>query len=231
MEKLVYLGLMAGSLLFPLILSFDKKVHFYTRWKHLFPAIFITLAVFIVWDVFFTLNGIWSFNKDYVTGFFILHLPFEEWLFFIIVPYASMFIYEVVIAYWGNRLHAPRFGLAITLLLGLFFLLLALLNLGKTYTVVAALFALLFIIIQLVLKSYKRYMTVFYVSFLICLIPKFIVNGVLTRLPVVSYNDLENLGVRINSIPVDDFIYFFGMFLMNITLYEWFKNKGITKQL
>lgn len=226
MEKLVYLGLMVGSLLVPFILSFDKKVHFYTRWKYLFPAIFITLAVFIVWDVWFTRSGIWWFNKAYVTGWFILDLPVEEWLFFIIVPYASVFIYDVVDAYWGKVLHFPVVAKWITILLGLLFVVLAILFHDHTYTVVASLFALFFVIIQLVIRSDRSYMSRFYVSFLICFIPKFFVNGVLTSLPVVSYNDMENLGIRLYTIPVDDFIYFFGLFIMNITLYEWFKRSG-----
>ena len=223
MEKLIYLGLMAGSILFPFILSFDKKVHFHTRWKYLFPAIFITLAAFIVWDTLFTRYGIWSFNKDYVLGLFILHLPVEEWLFFIIVPYASVFIFEVLNAYWGKKIYFPAVAKWITILLGIFFILLSIIFHDHAYTLVASLFSLVFIVIQLLTEAHKTYLSLFYVSFLVCLIPKFLVNGVLTSLPVVTYNDLENLGIRLYTIPADDFIYFFGLFIMNITLYERFK--------
>ena len=231
MEKLIYLGLMLGSILFPFILSFDKKVHFYTRWKHLLPAIFITLAVFIVWDVLFTRYGIWSFNKAYVTGLFIIKLPVEEWLFFIIVPYASVFIYEVVDAYWGEKLFFPRLARWITILLGIVFILLAIFFHDRIYTLVASLFGLVFIIVQLFIRSDQTYLSRFYISFLICFVPKFLVNGVLTSLPVVSYNDLENLGIRLYTIPVDDFIYFFGLFIMNITLYEGFKKASLPGRL
>ena len=227
MEKFIYIGLMAGSILFPFILSFDKKVHFHTQWKYLFPAIFITLAVFIVWDTLFTQNGIWSFNSDYVLGLFILHLPVEEWLFFIIVPYASVFIYEVLNAYWGKRIYFPSAARWITVLLGVFFILLAIVFHDRVYTLVASLFGLVFIVIQLVTGAHKTYLSLFYVSFLVCLIPKFLVNGVLTSLPVVSYNDLENLNFRFYTIPADDFIYFFGLFIMNITLYERFKRTAV----
>ncbi len=226
MERFIYLGLMAGSILFPFILSFDRKVHFYTRWKYLLPALLITLATFIVWDVLFTRNGIWWFNRDYVTGLFLIDLPVEEWLFFIIVPYASIFIYEVVDAYWGKQLFFPKVSKWITILLGAVFILLAIFFHDHTYTLVASLFGLTFIIIQLLIRSDRTYLSLFYISFLISFIPKFIVNGILTSLPVVSYNDLENLGIRIYTIPLDDFIYFFGLFIMNITLYERFKKSG-----
>jgi lycopene cyclase domain-containing protein len=230
MEKFIYLGLMVGSILFPFILSFDKKVHFYTLWKYLFPAIIITLAVFILWDTLFTRYGIWSFNMDYVLGLFILHLPVEEWLFFIIVPYASIFIYEVLAAYWGKKIYFPSVARWITILLGVLFILLAIVFHDRVYTLVASLFGLAFIVIQLVTGAHKTYLSLFYVSFLVCFIPKFLVNGVLTSLPVVSYNDLENLGIRLYTIPADDFIYFFGLFIMNITLYERFKKAAVQVQ-
>jgi lycopene cyclase domain-containing protein len=57
-----------------------------------------------------------------------------------------------------------------------------------------------------------------------------IVNGLLTALPVVIYNDLENIGVRIGSIPVEDFFYCFILLLMNISLYEYFQ-KYSAKQI
>jgi len=42
---------------------------------------------------------------------------------------------------------------------------------------------------------------------LIHLIPFFAVNGVLTALPIVWYNNSENLNVRLGSVPVEDAFY------------------------
>ncbi|MEY4594486.1 MAG: hypothetical protein RIQ47_896 [Bacteroidota bacterium] len=65
----------------------------------------------------------------------------------------------------------------------------------------------------------------FYRAYFVSLIPFFIVNGVLTKLPVVMYNDAENLGIRIVSIPVEDTQYTLLMLLMNTVLFEYFKEK------
>src|SRR6478609_5864849 len=94
-----YLLLNLLSVLFPFLLSFDKKVAFYKHWRYLFPAIFITGVFFIAWDMLFTAKGIWSFNPHYITGIYIYNLPLEEVLFFLCVPYACVFIYEVMNAY------------------------------------------------------------------------------------------------------------------------------------
>ncbi|MFM7727525.1 MAG: lycopene cyclase domain-containing protein, partial [Flavobacteriales bacterium] len=65
----------------------------------------------------------------------------------------------------------------------------------------------------------------FYRSYLVCLIPFLLVNGLLTSLPVVTYNDLENLGIRIHTIPVEDTQYTLLLLLMNVTLFEHFRSK------
>ena len=94
----VILATIAG----PLALSFDKKVHFYTYWKALFPALLLIGTAFLIWDEYFTINKIWGFNNDYLHGIYLGHLPLEEVLFFLVVPYACVFIYEVLIAYFPN---------------------------------------------------------------------------------------------------------------------------------
>ena len=82
----LYLILNILTLVPPLLLSFDRRVHFYTRWKFFFPAMLISLAIFIIWDVIFTSHGVWGFNEQYHSGWTILGLPLEEYLFFITVP-------------------------------------------------------------------------------------------------------------------------------------------------
>ena len=63
-----YFLILACSLAGPLLLSFDKKVAFYKKWKWLFPAMLIPAFIYIVWDIYFTAKGVWSFNEKYITG-------------------------------------------------------------------------------------------------------------------------------------------------------------------
>ena len=129
--RYTYLFLDLVSILFPLIFSFDKKVHFYTYWWRLFPAILVGAVSFLVWDEWFTRYQVWSFNPDYITGIYIGHLPLEEWLFFLCIPFSCLFIYECLKAYFPHfELNVP----VITIMLIILFLVFGIPNYQHIYT-------------------------------------------------------------------------------------------------
>jgi lycopene cyclase domain-containing protein len=61
------------------------------------------------------------------------------------------------------------------------------------------------------------------------LIPFFIVNGILTgsfiEVPIVSYDNLENLGIRLFTIPIEDIGYAFSMLFGNLMIFETLKKR------
>ena len=88
----LYLYLLLGSLLVPLLYSiFVLDIIKY--WKQFSLSTIIIAVVFLIWDYFFTKAGIWGFNDNYCLGMKIFKMPIEEWLFFLIIPFCSLFIY------------------------------------------------------------------------------------------------------------------------------------------
>jgi len=218
-KNFTYLILLVGSILVPLLLSFDKKVQYYKNLKYIFPAIFATAIVFWVWDIRFTETQVWSFNMEYTIGLTLWGMPIEEWLFFIIVPYCCVFIYEVLKYYLQKYEYAPIFK-SFSLLLIVGFALISYFFRHQDYTFLTFLFSALYLSYTLFRNKFKIYITKFYFAYFVSLIPFLVVNGVLTSLPVVKYNPAHIMNIRIQNIPIEDFSYLFLMLLMVITIYE-----------
>lgn len=222
--KYTYLLLMLGSLAYPLLQSFEHRIKMYTRWRDMVPAILITAAVFTVWDVYFTLEGVWSFSKTHTLPPRLAGMPLEEWSFFVVIPYCCFFVYFVV-NYYINARFLERFQYSIARLLGVLLLVIGLVYFSRIYTSVACLGAGA-LLIFLSFRKELNFLGRFFLGYLFCLIPFILVNGQLTRIPVVSYNDAENTGIRIFiegicNIPVEDLAYNLLMLLMNVAIYEY----------
>ncbi len=212
------------TVLFPIILSFDKRVRFYHNWKHIFPGLLISGLLFLFWDYLFTIYGVWSFNPDYIRGLYFLNLPLEEILFFITVPFACIFIYECL-NYYIKRDLLASVSVYITYVLILLCLVLLLLFYDKVYSLIT--FGLLLVILLIAQFIFRlRFLSRFYLAYLVSLIPFYIVNGLLTSIPVVMYNNEENMSFRVGTIPFEDHFYSMAMLLLNIMLFEYFRNRA-----
>ncbi|PZR31045.1 MAG: lycopene cyclase domain-containing protein [Azospira oryzae] len=227
MEHFLYLFVDFFSIFFPFIFSFYPKSNFSKKWKFVWPAILITAIPFIVWDAWFTSMGVWGFNSRYLIGISLFGLPLEEILFFICIPYACVFTYEAV-NYLAGKDYLQNYSKHLSILLSCFLLFSGILNINKWYTSMTFILTSLFIVLHVrVFRS--AYMGKFYFAFLFILIPFFIVNGILTGSgideQVVWYNENENLGIRMGTIPFEDTFYGLLMILMSITIFEWMQTK------
>ena len=220
--KYTYLLVNFFSVIFPFFLSFERKVHFRQYWKYLLPATVFTAAVFLVWDHYFTAWGVWHFNPDYILGIYLAGLPVEEWMFFFTIPYACVFSYQVFNYYIPKDVLAPYINYINPVILAVLFIT-AFLNYDKAYTFSACFFAGIYLSV-LVYKKVK-FLGKFYVSYAGSYIMFLLVNGILTALPVVIYNDAENLGIRMYTIPVEDSAYGLLMLVMNVSIMEFYYQK------
>jgi lycopene cyclase domain-containing protein len=222
----LYLYLLLGSLLVPLLYSiFVLDIIKY--WKQFSLSTIIIAILFLIWDYFFTKAGIWGFNDNYCLGINIFKMPIEEWLFFLIIPFCSLFIHYAFLYLFPSLKLKTTTTFYITIALIIISIALVLMNFSKSYTVVN--FTVLTFFLLLGLIYYKILLQKFYITFLIILIPFLIINGILTGSlivsPVVWYNDLENLGFRIHTIPIEDIGYCFSLLFGNLVIFENLKKK------
>jgi lycopene cyclase domain-containing protein len=216
----LYLTIELCSIIIPLIFSFDKKIVFYKKWPPLFLSAIITGIFFILADIYFTHKGIWGFNPRYISGIKIAGLPLEEWLFFIIIPYSSIFIHFVFIGYFPRVVLPANLVRVITVILLSGLMLIMITNYDKKYTLVSSSVMTISLIVTLFNKN--SVINIFYITFLIILIPFFLINGILTgtliKDEVVWYNAGEITGIRILTIPVEDIAYGFSLILINLLI-------------
>lgn len=227
-QKHLYLSINLLSFIVPFIFSFYPKANFSRKWKYVLPAIAITAIVFVAWDALFTDLGVWGFNPRYISGVALLGLPIEEILFFFCIPYACLFTYFALNHLIGKD-HLFAHQELITSLLIVILLVFGSYFLDKLYTGVTFLLTGLFLALVL-LKLRVRFMGRFYFAFVVLIVPFFIVNGLLTgsfiKEPVVWYNNDENMGLRLGTIPLEDIVYALLMILLPITIWEKLEERG-----
>ncbi|MGA9291601.1 MAG: lycopene cyclase domain-containing protein [Ignavibacteriaceae bacterium] len=216
-----YLLLNIFVIIIPLLLSFEKKIKFYKKFRELSISIITVGSIFIIWDIFAVKRGDWGFNHKYVTGINLLNLPLEEILFFITIPYSSIFLYETMKFYLQNRIINNELNLKriYPALVTAVLLILSAVYLNHYYTFTVLIFCAVFLLITFFLFNDILSSKLFWSFIFLTFIPFVIVNYFLTSLPIVIYNPDAILGIRILTIPVEDFFYSFSMLSLYLFIY------------
>lgn len=220
----LYLLINLSAVCIPFIFSFHRKINFHKQFYAAIPAILISAICFILWDAAFTRQGIWGFNSSYITGIWFFGLPAEEMMFFVCIPYACLFTYYCLTLFY--RLQWKERTEKITCaLLAVFLFSLGIIYFGKAYTCATCIStALLLVLFKFVLR--EKWLGKLLSIYPVLLIPFFIVNGLLTgtglNQPVVWYNNMENMGIRLHTIPIEDVCYGFELIMLTVFFFERF---------
>ena len=149
-----------------------------------------------------------------------LSLPPGEWLFFLSVPYACIFIYACIRAYVPENFFAiPR---GFTILIAFVALIGAFVLRERHYSRNALIFFAVSLLLITILYHTLFASRQFWLALIISFIAFIVVNGILTSIPVVVYNSMAIVNIRIGSIPMEDFLYNFALLTVNFFLYRIF---------
>lgn len=219
-----YLYINLAIIMFPLVIAFEKKrIRYYSKMKSVAFSMFSVGLLFVGWDVLATSRGHWSFNATYLLGIRLLGLPLEEILFFVTTPFSCLFTYEAL-AYFLEDKKTLRLDKLLPLV-GIAFALLSLGFLNREYTFLALLSVGLTILTapKLVphLFSSRLYWSYIAVTFALF----FVFNFLLTSLPIVEYSHLATTGLRLTTIPAEDFMFNFSMLTLYVAVHLWAAEK------
>ena len=222
----LYLWLNVLTIFFPLIASFDQRIGYLRKFPALLLSILLSASFFIPWDIAFTVAGVWGFTSVHLLGVNLWHLPIEEWLFFLCIPFSTVFIYECVCYFVKRPFISHQVAQRCCIAMGIGLWVVASTQTDARYTFYTSIFCGTWLVMEGIWRR-GRYLPHFFVAYLWHLVPFLLVNGALTgafsQQPVVWYNNEENLSMRCLTIPIEDFAYSLLLFLMTVNFYEIFK--------
>jgi len=96
----------------------------------------------------------------------------------------------------------------------------------KEYTILALFSVLMTVVVDKatrvnILKKGEFYIFIFIIFFF-----KLLVNGYLTASQIVMYNRRFFMGIRLTTIPLEDFLFGFSMVALTIIFWEYFLGRG-----
>jgi isorenieratene synthase len=201
----------------PLVTSRYPPTTFRGRWRPALLAAILVAVPFLAWDALVT-GRHWRFNEAYISVW-LLNLPLGEWGFFLTVPLACAYTWEMLS---GGRDPAPARPA------GSVWVATALLSVasvaawaaGCEYTSFAC--GALAGAVAIDLATGGRVVRHRCFGLFVTLVVGFtgIFNGYLTARPLVLYDTRYQLDFRIGTIPIEDFVYGLAMVVANITLFE-----------
>lgn len=209
----------------PLLSSFDRRVRYVRYWPEAMMSIGLVMIPFVAWDA--AVSGVhWRFNERFTLSFRFLGLPAGELLFFISVPFACLFIWQIIVTHHPVDRIQNRAILSLLaaagMVSGFLFMLCDIM-----YTSIVC-FALAFtVILDRLLKTHilSQKRTALFIIGLTGFI--FIFNGYLTSRPVVLYDPRYFLNIRIWTIPIEDFGYGYSLILLCTIFFEKLKGRVI----
>ena len=163
----LYLLLNLTSVSIPFLYSFEKRMRFIQYWKAIFLATILVAVPFIIWDIIFTKLGVWGFNSAYHLNINFFELPLEELLFFICIPYASIFIHYAFQYFFKNVQLPSKLVQFIVLILIIIAVLIVVFFNEKLYTLVN--FSVLLLLLLFAIFTKNNYLNRFLISFILIL--------------------------------------------------------------
>lgn len=220
----------------PLFFGSLKKFYFFNHWKNALVSIIISAIPFLVWDVLVT-NRHWFFAEEYTLGIRFFNLPIEEIMFFFSVPYACLFTWEMIKKFnhseisnedielqkksASNKKRNNTESLIVSFIsVGLLIIAFAAYFDNKEYTSLASLFFAFSILFDKVWGSKIFFRKSFWIYFIFVSFFTLLFNGYLTWRPIVTYDEIYQIGFRIFTIPIEDFFFGYALLIFSTSIFE-----------
>jgi lycopene cyclase domain-containing protein len=212
----------------PLLSAYHPAIMWYRNFRAVSLAILVSGGFFLVLDSIFVHASVKGTADVYLSGISIFSLPIETILFYICVPFANLFVYEIVRMHvfhrkWCFACDEVIVGAAVvaSIVLASFT--------DRVYTVSIASIAIV-LSIGHVYKIKKNYQFVYLATcipllFFYILLSRYLSGGsaYAESLPIVWYADRAISNIQILSVSIEELLHFYVIQLLAVTVYEHFR--------
>ncbi len=217
------LGLLIFAI-YPIVGMLFIKVRFNQNIRYIFPSILVSCIIFLLWDIKFTEVGIWNYNPELTVGLSHKGLPVEQWLFYLLVPFSAMVVYEYVKRRYAT-LNLNNIFTAVSLVLVVAFAIIAYQYRVRFYTFFTFLFTTIYLVYTIFRKQFKPHLTALFLTYLLMLIPYALFSFLLTSTAVIAYHQEQVLNVWLGMMPVENLVFLFLLLLINLTVFEYLSER------
>lgn len=233
MPDLSYLLLAFSAFALFIVARLFLKVQLAKLWRGIFFGLAIVLFILIPWEVWFSYRQIWGWSESKLLGIFVATVPMEEVLWFVAMALLFVVIYEWI----GKRqtvLLKQGYPKRLTAGLAFGFFLCAVVFVDHIYTFTVASFACVFLVWHLLIAK-ADYISRFYLSFVIYLLPLLILDNIRTGSfsikATIWYNPETVMGLYLFKVPLENIAMYFFLMLVFITAYESLKVRSYDAEL
>jgi lycopene cyclase domain-containing protein len=203
------------------LLVLRKKISI-NRLGMLHSFVFVSFP-FILWDIWASARGHWFFSEVFTLKHRIAGIPLEEFAFFFTVPLAMIIVWECIRVYLGStntvrHQSTSQLMKIMPAVLAVICVAAAVANFefGYTRTVCFVTAVCVLVVGYSDIVKYRD----FWIFQGVLLLLFVVSNTYLTALPIITYGSGSYMGLRIGTIPVEDFLFnysFINLFLLVYT--------------
>ena len=98
----------------------------------------------------------------------------------------------------------------------------------KEYTSIAVVSVMFVLVLDIIAKTFLTKQRAFWIFWAVMFLLILLVNGYLTWRPIVIYGEAFYSGIRLFTIPIEDFLFGFSLITLNLIIWEYFSKKKKT---
>ncbi len=209
-------------LIIALLFSFNRKIKCYENFFAYLFSVAIVSTSYLIWEILSVNRGDLSFSAAQTTKFYIFKLPIEELLFFLIMPYLVILIYEATNSYRQEK--TINFTKNHSFLVAIAVFLLAFIFVKHNFIFVNLLLVSLVFYLNTIFKYQILNKSNIWVTSSIIFIPLIIFFYLKVSSQMIFISPMTVIGLKFIKIPIEYFFYSFSMVSLWIIFYEIGKN-------